>query len=113
MAEYIERERAIQKVKNVIATEWFRGNYEAIGPLQRVVDVQLGRMTAADVAPVVHGKWKATGTFKVADYNYTVVEQRCSACGHCSIRFKNKAESNYCPKCGAKMDGGETEWLNT
>ena len=62
---------------------------------------------AADVAPVVHGKWKATGTFKVADYNYTVVEQRCSACGHCSIRFKNKAESNYCPKCGAKMDEEE------
>lgn len=41
MAEYIERERSIQKVKNVIATEWFRGNYEAIGPLQRVVDVQI------------------------------------------------------------------------
>lgn len=62
------------------------------------------KIAGGEYAPVVHGKWKATGTFKVADYNYTVVEQRCSACGHCSIRFKNKAESNYCPKCGAEMD---------
>ena len=76
--------------------------------LYSLIGVKVGdSVPAADVAPVVHGKWKATGTFKVADYNYTVVEQRCSACGHCSIRFKNKAESNYCPKCGSKMDEEE------
>ena len=94
MAEYIERERAMQ----IAFTSPFYSN---------ALMEEIKAIPAADVAPVVHGKWKATGTFKVADYNYTVVEQRCSACGHCSIRFKNKAESNYCPKCGATMDEEE------
>ena len=99
MAEYIERERAIQKVKNVIATEWFRGNYEAIGPLQRVVDVQLGRMTAADVAPVVHGKWLKP------EYEYHV--GICSLCGCVPLKPAFRSTPyNYCPNCGAKMDGG-------
>ena len=109
MAEYIERERAIQKVKNVIATEWFRGNYEAIGPLQRVVDVQLGRMTAADVAPVVHGQW-------LNFYN----DFSCAECDRCGTTFEVtdsesneglwnafKLSYNYCPNCGAKMDEEE------
>lgn len=92
MAEYIERERAIQKVKNVIATEWFRGNYEAIGPLQRVVDVQLGRMTAANVAPVVHGRWEGGC--------------QCSVCGdrHGPYNSRHLPYYNFCPNCGAKMD---------
>lgn len=90
MAEYIERERAIQKVKNVIATEWFRGNYEAIGPLQRVVDVQLGRMTAADAAPVVHGRY--------------VGVQEVFCCSVCWYTVEE--ETPFCPNCGAKMDGG-------
>ena len=94
MAEYIERERAIQKVKNVIATEWFQGNYEAIGPLQRVVDVQLGRMTAADVAPVVHGHWIRQ------DESFT--RFKCSN-PECSAENFSGFE-NYCPNCGAKMD---------
>ncbi len=97
MAEYIERERAIQKVKNVMATEWFRGNYEAIGPLQRVVDVQLGRMTAADVAPVVHGHWIRQ------DESFTRFKCSNPECGIENCR----GFENYCPNCGAKMDEEE------
>ena len=102
MAEYIERERAIQKVKNVIATEWFRGNYEAIGPLQRVVDVQLGRMTAANVAPVVHGHW-----IRFKEHDSCYIHMRCSAC---SAYWSDPSHSDYfryCPNCGAKMDEEE------
>ena len=101
MAEYIDRIDFINKLEVINGCVDCNEKCRDCG----VNDIKgmLRSIPAADVAPVVHGKWKATGTFKVADYNYTVVEQRCSACGHCSIRFKNKAESNYCPKCGAKM----------
>lgn len=48
-----------------------------------------------DVAPVVHGKWI---------FNDDWWEFRCTNC-HRPIR--NIKKYNYCPSCGAKMDGGE------
>ena len=109
MAEYIKKALVAREISKLLrvresAVDIFQAGFEY--GVNRAW-IKINKIPAADVAPVVHGKWKATGTFKVADYNYIVVEQRCSACGHCSIRFKNKAESNYCPKCGAKMDEEE------
>lgn len=106
MAEYISRETMIKLVRSMAENAETNGFMHDREVIECVMTTLVG-VPLSDVAPVAHGKWKATGTFKVADYNYTVVEQRCSACGHCSIRFKNKAESNYCPKCGAKMDEEE------
>lgn len=51
-----------------------------------------------DVAPVVHGRWIKT------DYK-PMIFTKCSICGR-RVEMQNK--SNYCPKCGAKMDGGTT-----
>lgn len=41
----------------------------------------------ADVAPVVHGQWFGTV---------------CTACGESTSFYY---DCNYCPHCGAKMDG--------
>ena len=52
---------------------------------------------AAEVAPVVHGRWVThyrSGT--------SVAEGYVSTC--CDMW--NKRKSPYCPNCGAKMDGG-------
>jgi len=46
----------------------------------------------ADVAPVVHGRWKRVGD----------TAWECSACGCISC-----CNGTYCPDCSAKMDGGE------
>lgn len=61
---------------------------------------------AADVAPVVHGlwekepssfwRWTPSGAVAVARTTY-----RCGLCGRGTA-----VKSNYCPNCGAKMDGG-------
>lgn len=55
---------------------------------------------AADVAPVVRGRWSDAGFGELpkhAPYGWA-----CSVCG--GISFNN--EYIYCPNCGAKMDGG-------
>lgn len=50
-----------------------------------------------DAAPVVHGKWVDMRE----SYN-DVPNVKCSACGEVWYGL----ETNYCPNCGAKMDGG-------
>lgn len=58
---------------------------------------------AADVAPVVHGKW----IIKKMD-NFRKYEVTCSNCGWVSMEnydsYNDPSEFNYCPNCGAKMD---------
>ena len=53
-----------------------------------------------DVEPVKHGHW-------INENFYT----RCSACGNMAIydKYGQEVESDYCPRCGAKMDGGDDE----
>ena len=56
---------------------------------------EIRKLPAADVAPVVHGKWGDNG---IAGSMLV----KCSVCG-----FDCGANSfSYCPNCGAKMDGG-------
>ena len=64
----------------------------------------LCEIPAADVPPVVHGRWDDSGRFKFFDCDIAV---RCSMCGGC-LTEKEYAESvwNFCPVCGSKMDGG-------
>ena len=86
MAEYIEREAA----KRYLAF----GNACSDG----VLDL-LDEVPAADVAPVVHGRWE-TG--------YPIT---CSVCGGYAATEYEDANiyeawlSPYCPNCGAKMVG--------
>ena len=53
---------------------------------------------AADVAPVRHGRW---GTH--SDRPDSLI---CSVC-KCGFDMWKHDPRNYCPNCGAKMDGGE------
>lgn len=52
-------------------------------------------ITAADVRPVVRGKWENTGSDV----------WKCSSCGYGIMPWN--AGVNYCPNCGADMRGGE------
>ena len=89
MPEYIEREAAI---KAVMAAKWESGSDGAMA-MQIVASAP-----AADVGPVVHGRWIETseGTF-------------CSECNKNPIPVEHYNVCNftgaYCPNCGAMMDG--------
>lgn len=52
---------------------------------------------AADVAPVQHGRWLCVDT----DTEQFFLCNRC--------KKKEYWESNYCPNCGCRMDGGAYE----
>lgn len=59
----------------------------------------------ADIQPVRHGRWI------VEDEDYEDSIYICSACGYEFVITAGDLESNelnYCPKCGAKMDGGKS-----
>ncbi len=49
-----------------------------------------------DAAPVVHGDW-----VKFNPHNRFM---DCSVCGF----YQDHTTFNYCPNCGAKMDGGDS-----
>lgn len=84
MAEYIDRQATI----DIVAFEC--GKWTG---LAKEISKQLKQLPAADVAPVVHGKWKA----------YSPITIRCSICGHV-IHDWRYSECKFCPNCGAKMD---------
>ena len=65
-----------------------------------LVKFGLDRIPAADVAEVVHGRW-IKDDFLSDDVNNA---EKCSQCGELIGWFGNLP--NYCPNCGAKMDGG-------
>ena len=88
MAEYIEREATIEAVKHA----WAKG----LEPSQYIEII-----SAADVAPVRHGRW-----IEQEKYTFGVMYD-CSICGD---RILDNGHSwNYCPNCGAKMDGDMNE----
>ena len=85
MAEYIERSAAIEAAKHA----WAKG----LEPSQYIE-----ALPAADVAPVVHGRWAPFRSEAAGDIQY------CSCC-EIGCTWKPK----FCPNCGAKMnikDGG-------
>lgn len=83
MAEYIEREKLLRDINHYHLSD---------GKFQHWVEVQ----PAADVAPVVHGKWENGNSI-------------CPVCG--GNKFKDLDadiwcdwQPDFCPNCGAKMD---------
>ena len=109
MAEYIERTeelmlamnagaRAIENTKHyhgvVYTKDLFSENPKAIPYLQAAkVLREVSDAPAADVAPVVHGRWVFGG-------------DGCVICSKCNEEESNDNHRNFCPNCGAKMDGG-------
>ena len=92
MAEYIEREMTIRAVLNDCP--------EQVGYSREDAADCIRNMVASDVAPVRHGRWeKQSGLYS------------CSECGK-TCPYDVQADvieywaCNYCPNCGAKMDGG-------
>lgn len=102
MAEYIERSVVVRRV---METKWERGSDGATA-MEIVASAP-----AADVAPVVHGRWEL---LRKGDWDSVFV---CSVCGRretiaesesYNSQLKMPRKYPYC-HCGAKMDGGGSD----
>ena len=97
MAEYIDREALYEKA-------YWHGEHPDVGnPFPdgvEAIDIKdVDAILAADVAPVVHGRWEPGNPI-------------CPVCGE--NKFKNLDadiwcdwQPDFCPNCGAKMDGSK------
>lgn len=109
MPEYIEREKVHRLVRSLKRYGWNNPDKSKYRTTVDIDDVQFGidKIPAADVVEVRHGKWK------LKQYEGGILDgeiyDECSICEYQrffdDIRFKTAF--NYCPNCGAKMDGKE------
>ena len=92
MTDFIRREDALFALRKAERG----GSMTALTRLERAY-AEIREMPAADVAEVVHGRW-----VKHYRSGTTVADGYVSTC--CDMW--NNRKSDYCPNCGAKMDGG-------
>lgn len=91
MARYIDADIAMayfDRFEKYNGECYFDSVGEAVTEFEEIID----DIPAADVAPVVHGRW--------------VYGCQCSVCGdrHGPYNTRHKPYYNFCPNCGAKMD---------
>lgn len=101
MAEYVERAAAVK----VVLRERKPTNSVAQNRMLSIIQHDLLTMRAADVAPVVHGRW-IHSRYEDCSEQFELV--KCSQCNHEAYAMAFYVRGgNYCPNCGAKMDGKE------
>ena len=101
MDEYIERETLIRDIVCNMAE--FVGAPDDVLKHDEQCNYAINMIEdapVADVAPVVHGRWR---------YFH---KQNIAVCTECS--FERDLDTNFgravnCPNCGAKMDGGDSD----
>ena len=96
MAEYIEREAAINALWKLRSSYRHAKEMCVVGSC--VLELK-ECVPTADVVEVRHGEWLKGNMPTYGGY-------KCSVCRENTVHYK----ANYCPNCGAKMDGkGEGE----
>lgn len=97
MAEYIDRAVCL----SILRAKANMAVLMDASPYFEKAAQMLEKLPAADVAPVVRGRWAHLG----GD------EWCCSACGFVITTEGgwDKPTKKYCEDCGAKMDGGDND----
>ena len=82
------------------------GRYQDLWPYGEALE-QIIKLLDTDVAPVRHGRWESFED---------VFLETCYECSECGLKFylvdggtPKENSYNYCPNCGARMDGESDE----
>ena len=95
MAEHVEREKLLTDICDDMCGLKYTGVCENCRVVALIADAP-----AANVAPVVHGRWVSVAGKR---------DRICSRCLHnepYKIADDDAEVFEFCPHCGAKMDGG-------
>lgn len=97
MSDYIKREDAIDYLTTNM--NWFDADGIETSEEEKRADITelVNGVPSADVAPVRHGRWVVIDAEEPRRYG-------CSECKRLSWHMEN-----YCPNCGARMDGDEDD----
>ena len=92
--EYVERKAVLMLCQDYIDSHE-DGSWRWVNA---VTDKDIMNIPSADVVPVRHGHW-------VKEKPDVLIHWHCSVCKNCY--YLEEPNANYCPNCGAKMDGGD------
>lgn len=98
MAEYFEREALLTAICDDMCGLKYTGVCENCKVIALIANAP-----SVDVVPVVHGRWIERRAPHAMGGN----SAKCSACNK-SVQYLGNPV-NYCPNCGAKMDGGDSD----
>lgn len=113
MPRYIDADALLEKFDEYEPINWTGTEWE--NQMQSDYRFYRGLVESAptaDVVEVKHGEWiDDIRTFSVMDkFGYVREEQKKThTCSLCRIAIVGLDNMRYCPNCGAKMDGGESE----
>lgn len=99
MADYIEREATIKELLAVYEREFPTASGAFDEFATKILPDVITSIPTADVAPVRRGHWIIKSGYVCGE-----VEFECSCC--CETEWRTN-EMEYCPNCGAKMEGGD------
>lgn len=96
MAKYIDADDLINELLAACMPIYEKGITGILGDNSSIADI-INEQPTADVQEVKHGTWENTNTPN---------QLRCSNCKiiHFIAQYPH-GEINYCPNCGARMDG--------
>lgn len=94
MSDLIYRDELKKTIKALVSGE--------VQQLLRIIDGQ-PKVDAKEVLTEQHGHWVKTAGMSVPEYKG---KHYCSVCGRMALmRVCREVLSDYCPSCGARMDG--------
>lgn len=95
MAEYLERDGLLRELRlwNLHKAEPDNFHYKEL-------KAWLEALPAEDVQPVKHGRWVRDAAYVDETTGEPCLAWFCNQCGEPQM-----VGTNYCPNCGAKMDG--------
>lgn len=109
MADYITKESVHTMIRHLTKFAWRSPTWDERRVTVDTDDVHFGvdKIPSADVAPVVHGRW-IHSRYDNCSEQFELV--KCSQCNHEAYAMAFYVRGgNYCPNCGAKMDGDVDE----